>query len=163
MAAKFQKTSLQLSPMVLHDMEHWPGLTRSEALRLSVERGHYLSSLNSEEIAALADEYAPILREALQDLGYEDYRLAVRSMPAIVVGFLSEESQAWNYEHGDQHELRPSDLVEKLKSMNAMERIGILDCVVAERHRKTTEISKHKEFLKDPPRSAGYSKRKAKK
>src|SRR5271166_1694621 len=108
MAAKFQKTSLQLSPMVLDDMGHWPGLTQSEALRLSVERGHYLSSLNSEEIAGLADEYAPILREALQDLGYEDYRLAVRSLPAIVAGFLCEESHAWNYEQGDQHELKPS-------------------------------------------------------
>ena len=136
MIAKFQKTSLQLSPMVLHDMGHWPGLTQSEALRLSVERGHYLSSLNSEAVADLADEYAPILREALQDLGYEDYRLVVRSLPAIVEGFLCEENRAWNYERGDQHELKPGELIEKLRGMNAIERIGVLDCIVAERQRR---------------------------
>lgn len=145
MAGKYQKTSLQLSPMVLHDMEHWPGLTQSEALRLSVERGHYLSTLNSEEIADLADEYAPILRKALEDLGYEDYRLAARSLPSIVVGFLREESQSWSYERGDQHELLPSELVEKLEHMNAVERIGILDCVVAERHRRADTMTKARE------------------
>jgi hypothetical protein len=136
MTAKFQQTSLQLPPAILYDMGHWPGLTQSEALRLSIERGHYLSSLNSEEIAAVADEYAPILREALADLDYGDYRLVARSLPSIVSGFLCEESHSWSYEGGDEHELLPSQLVERLTAMNAMERIGILDCVVAERHRR---------------------------
>ena len=145
MAAKFQKTSLQLSPVVLGDLGHWPGITRSEALRLSLERGHYLSCLNSEDIANLASEYAPILREALEDLNYEDYRLAARSLPAIVAGFLSEENnRSWHYEGGDQHELLPGELSEKLKALNPLERIGILDCVVAERHRKAVSMTNRK-------------------
>ena len=136
MATKLQKTSLQLSPTVLHDMDSWPGLTRSEALRLSVERGHYLSTLRAEAVAALADDYGPILREALGDMGYEDYKLAARSLPAIVIGFLSEENRCWKSEI-DGHQLNEQQLVEKLNALPPLERIGILDCTVAERHRKT--------------------------
>jgi hypothetical protein len=136
--AKLQKTSLQLSPAVLQDMNNWPGLTRSEALRLFVERGHYLAKLNSEGIADLAHEYAPILREALEDLDSKDYRLVARSLPAIVEGFVREESRSWRCEIGSQQrELIPSELVEKLKALSATERIGVLDCVIAERHRRS--------------------------
>jgi len=135
--AKFQKTSLQVSPTILHDMDHWPGITRSEALRLSVERGHYLSTINSENTASLADEYAPILREALEDLDYEDYRLVSRSLPAIVQGFISEQNnRSWRGEVGDQQELDPYELLKKLSALSAAERMGILDCAVAERHRR---------------------------
>jgi hypothetical protein len=145
-AAKLQKTSLQLSPMVLHDMGHWPGLTRSEALRLSVERGHYLSCLNVEHVAAIAEEYSPILREALADLDYEDYRLAARSLPQIVAGFFSEVlcehslGRSWKSELHD-HELSPTELVKELEALNTVERIGILDCIVAERHRKAANAT----------------------
>jgi hypothetical protein len=135
MAERLRKTSLQIAPSVLNQLS-WPGLSRSESLRLSLERGHYLSCLNSENVSSIADEYSPILREALEDLGYEDYRLAVRSLPAIVAGFLSEESRRWEYEHGDRHELRPADLVAKLEALSPLERIGILDCVVAAKERK---------------------------
>jgi hypothetical protein len=138
MSEKLLKTSLQIPPSVLADLS-WPGLSRSESLRLSLERGHYLSCLNSENVSSIADEYSPILREALEDLGYEDYRLAVRSLPAIVAGFLSEDSRGWEYEHGDRHELRPAELVEKLKALDPLERIGILDCVVAARQRRMPE------------------------
>ncbi len=141
---KFQKTSLQLSPTVLRDMDHWPGITLSEALRLSVERGHYVSTLNAEVISNLATHYAPILRDALEDLDYTDYRVVARSLPALVAGFVSEQNRSWRYEGGDQRELSPSELVEKLTALNAAERIGVLDCVVAERHRSTTQASKTK-------------------
>jgi hypothetical protein len=140
MAAKLQKTSLQLSPMVLQDMDSWPGLTRSEALRLSIERGHYVSTLNSEEVASLAFHYAPILREALADLEYKDYRLVARSLPALVAGFLSEQNnRIWRHEGGDHPELDPKKLFEELTDLNAVERIGILDCVVAGRYQKPRE------------------------
>src|SRR5271157_3844448 len=140
MSAKLQKTSLQLSPMVLRDMDSWPGLTRSEALRLSIERGHYVSTLKAEEVSSIAFHYAPILREALADLEYKDYRLVARSLPALVVGFLSEQNnRSWRYEGGDQHELDEKKLIEDLTALNAVERIGILDCVVAERHQKPRE------------------------
>jgi hypothetical protein len=132
-------------------MCHWPGLTQSEALRLSVERGHYLSCLNAEHVAGIAEEYAPILREALEDLDYDDYRLAARSLPQIVAGFFSEvlseksSGRTWRTEFGrEERELEPEELISKLKELNPMERIGILDCVVAERNRKaaaqTSEI-----------------------
>jgi hypothetical protein len=142
--AKLQKTSIQLSPVVLQSMDHWPGLTRSEAIRLSIERGHYLSCINSAEIAFIAQEYDPILREALEDLDYDDYRLAARSLPEIVAGYfgevLSEKSdgRTWQSEFGGQfdHNLDPTTLVKKLEELNPWERIGILDCVVAERHRR---------------------------
>lgn len=151
MAAKLQKTSLQLSPIVLNDMGHWPGLTRSEALRLSVERGHYLSCVNSENVADIAEEYAPILREALEDLDYEDYRLAARSLPQIVAGFLGEvlseqrSGRSWPCELvGHEHELNPAELVKRLEGLNTVERIGILDCVVAERHRCAAQATEAK-------------------
>jgi len=148
MAAKLQKTSLQLPPTVLGQMGNWPGLTRSEALRLYIERGQYLSCLNSENVAGIAEEYAPILREALEDLDYDDYRLAARSLPQIVAGFFSEvlseqsSGRSWRCELGrNEHELDPAELVKKLEELNTVERIGILDCVVAERHRKTANAS----------------------
>src|SRR5262252_8308306 len=104
MSEKLRKTSLQISPSLLKDLR-WPGLSQSQSLRLLLERGHYLSCLNSEAVSSVADEYSPIFREALEDLGYEDYRLVVRSLPAIVAGFLSEENRRWVYEDGDRHEL----------------------------------------------------------
>jgi hypothetical protein len=126
--------------MVLRDMDSWPGLTRSEALRLSIERGHYVSTLKAEEVSGIALHYAPILREALADLEYKDYRLVARSLPALVVGFLSEQNnRSWRHEGGDQHELDEKKLIEDLTALNAMERISILDCVVAERYQKPRE------------------------
>lgn len=139
MKTKLQKTSVQLSPDVFKDMEGWPGLSRSEAIRLSIERAHYLSTLESEEISSIASTYAPILLGALEDLSYGDYRVAARSLPAIVMGYVQENSTlTWRYEGGDQHELKVADLMEKLKGLHATARIGILDCAVAERYRRAT-------------------------
>jgi hypothetical protein len=126
-------------------LAHWPGLSRSEALKIELERGHYLSTLNSEEIASLADEYRPILREALRDLNYDEYRLAARELPALVAGFLKEEpSCSWHYEQGDNHALSEKTLVEKLNALSPLGRIGVLDCIVAERYRRAAGASKDK-------------------
>jgi hypothetical protein len=102
-----------------------------------------LSCLNSETVADIAEEYAPILREALEDLDYDDYRLAARSLPQIATGFfsevLSEQSfgRSWRCELGPHdHQLSPEELVKKLEALNTVARIGILDCMVAERHRR---------------------------
>ena len=143
--AKLQKTSLQLPPAILSKMDRWPGLTRSEALRLTIERGQYLSCLNLERVVEIVEEYAPILRDALEDLGYSDYRLVARSLPQIVAGFFCEVlgehsiSRPWRSELHD-HELIPSELVKKLEPLNTVERIAILDCIVAERHRKADSV-----------------------
>lgn len=123
-------------------MDNWPGITRSEALRLMVERGHYLSTLNAESVSCLALHYDPILSEALQDLDCGDYRLAARSLPAIVAGFVTEQSRSWRDDRGG--ELLPSELVTKLEALNAIDRICVLDCVVAERSRKAAEAPKSK-------------------
>lgn len=126
---------------IAHDLKRWPGLTAPNAYRIEVERGHYLSTLNSEKVANLAEEYAPILREALEELDYEDFRLVARSLPAIVEGFLNEHNRErfWRSEIGDQQELNPDELIKALRVLGAAERIGILDCAVAERHRRAVQ------------------------
>ena len=159
--AKLQKTSVQLPPDVFKDMETWPGLSRSEAIRLSIERAHYLSTLDSERIAGIAGEYAPILLGALEDLGYNDYRVAARSLPAIVSGYVRENNNiTWRYEGGDQHVLDTEKLMELLNELRAEARIGILDCVVAERHRRETgSLTKaHRDSLKAAERESGPTK-----
>lgn len=132
---RFQKTSVQLAPTVFRDLESWPGLTQSEAIRLFVERGHYLSTLDSDRIASVSLEYQPILVRALEDLEYADYRIVVRSLPEIVAGYVAENcNRNWRSEVLDQHQLDPQKLIAILREMNAQERIGILDCTVADRH-----------------------------
>jgi hypothetical protein len=139
---KLIKTSLQLPPTTLEHLDRWPGLSRSEVLRLYIERGQYLSCINSEYVADLAHEFSPILFEALQDLNYDDYRLAARSLPTIIAGFFSEvlgeraSGRSWRCPDNPERHLDPEELVEKLTALNIVERIGILDCIVAERHRK---------------------------
>jgi hypothetical protein len=96
-------------------------------------------------VVEIVEEYAPILRDALEDLGYSDYRLVARSLPQIVAGFFCEVlgehsiSRPWRSELHD-HELIPSELVKKLEPLNTVERIAILDCIVAERHRKADSV-----------------------
>lgn len=139
MKTKLQKTSVQLPPELFRDMETWPGLSRSEAIRLSIERAHYLSTLDAERIAGIAGAYAAVLRGAMEDLGYEDYRVAARSLPAIVSGYVRENRNiTWRYEGDDQHELDIEKLMKLLEELGAEGRIGILDCTVAERHRRAT-------------------------
>src|ERR1700722_17688828 len=89
MREKLLKTSVQLPAAVLREMA-LAGLSQSEALRLAVERGYYLSCQKSDEPAALAEHYMPILVKALEDLDYGDYKLATRSLPDIVAGFVAE-------------------------------------------------------------------------
>ena len=130
--------------MLLHDFGTWPGLTQSQAIRFSLEMAHYLLTLNSEHIDKIADEYYPILAEALEDLDYSDYRIAARSLPALVTGLLCEDNRGWDYEHGDQHHLDPEKLVEELRKLDAAGRIGILTCVIAERYRRQAAMAKEK-------------------
>ncbi len=134
MIAKLEKTSVQLAPEMLRDMEAWPGLTRSEAIRLSVERAHYLSTLKAEEISAIASRYEPILMPALEDFGYQDFRTVARALPAIVTGFLRENSSTTWKDAVGQH-LDSSTLIKELEQLHVADRIGILDCIVAQRNR----------------------------
>ncbi len=138
MPKRLQKTSVQLDPEVFRDMVTWPGLSRSEAIRLSVQRAHYLATLGSEQIAALADRYEEILRLALLDFGYGDFRTVARVLPAIVESFIRENPNVpWGIRG---QELDPGELVEELKKLDAVGRIGVLDCIVANRHRTKTPV-----------------------
>lgn len=128
------KTSVQLPEDVMTRMDAWPGLTRSEAIRLAVERAYYYASLNSEETANLFNNYRPILDGALEDFDYSEFRTVARALPAIVQGFIAENSDAdWKNPYDDRSSLEPMELVGKLKALSPFERIGILDCVVARR------------------------------
>src|SRR5262245_43073334 len=109
-----RKTSVQLDPIVLQDMQTWPGLTQSEAIRLSVERAHYLSTLRSEEIAGVAFRFEPILQPALDDFSYRDYRTIVRALPAIVRGFLAEDHNGAYYDSRN-NDLDSDELLKKLE------------------------------------------------
>jgi hypothetical protein len=120
---------------MLRDMDAWPGLTRSEAIRLAVERVHYLSTINSESVSALADRYEPVLRGALEDFDYQDFRTVARSLPDIVAGFLRESADVWNDSSGGV--LETGELVNKLEALHHIDRMGLLDCIVAARHRET--------------------------
>jgi len=137
--ATLAKTSVQLPVGTMKDMEAWPGLTRSEAIRLSVERAFYLATISAEDIAGIADRYAPILIPALEDLDYGDFRSAVRALPSMVEGFVRENRDV-TWRDGDSREqLNPSELLEILEKLDAIGRIGLLDCVVAARHRPPLE------------------------
>ena len=132
-SGKLQKTSVQLAPALLDDMDQWPGASRSEAIRLSIERARYFATLDAERIADIASEYSPILRGALEDFDYGDFRTVARALPEIVRGYVAECNDEWRYKGGDRHQLHPSKLVELLSELDTAGRIGILDCIVAER------------------------------
>ena len=131
------KTSVQLPQNLYRTMETWPGISRSEAIRLSVERSNYFSCLNAEEVSGLASTYAPILGPALEDFDYDDYRVVARALPAIVEGYIRENhnlSVTWRYDVNNA-ELDPEKLLKELNELDAIGRIWVLDCTVAERHR----------------------------
>jgi hypothetical protein len=67
---------VQLPASLLLDLNQWPGLSRNDSIRLSIEMAHYPLSLKGEEIASIAGRYIPILRGALEDLAYSDFRLS---------------------------------------------------------------------------------------
>lgn len=140
-AGRLKKTSVQLPPEVVRDLKGRAGLTMSEAIRLAVERAHYVATLDSEEIAGLADEYAPILSPALDGLKYHDFRLAARALPSIVEGFIRESPGAtFHYEGGDGHALDPLVLVEKLRGLGPLGRIGVMDCTIARRKLREDDL-----------------------
>ena len=134
MRGKLEKTSVQLAPDMLRWMDAWPGVSRSEAIRLALERTEYLSSLKGEEISDLATRYEPILAPALEDFGCGDFRAVARALPAIVGGFIEEKGNGpWTDAHS--RDLDTAELHKQLQAMHPVERIYLLDCVVARRHR----------------------------
>lgn len=141
MSPKLEKTSVQLAPEMLRWMDAWPGVSRSEAIRLALERAEYLSSLKGEEISDLATKYEPVLGPALEDFGCGDFRTVARALPAIVGGFI-EESGNGPWKDARDRDLDTADLHKKLQAMHPVERIYLLDCVVARRYRSRPHSKK---------------------
>jgi hypothetical protein len=132
MTEKLSKTSVQLSPEIIEWLDKWPDVKRSEALRLILERYEYLvSSLKGVEELAL--QYAPILAPALQEFRSDNFRAVARALPAIVGSYIQENQDVeWAGRHSNPP-LETAELHRRLGSMNALERIHLLDCIVAQR------------------------------
>jgi hypothetical protein len=135
MTERLTKTSVQLSAETLKWLDTWPGVTRSEATRLALERAEFLSG-NMEKVSDLALKYWPILVPALEDFTCKDYRTVARALPGIVGAFIQEsqdnDRDSWADEF--QRDLNPADLHAELKKMHPVDRIYLLDCIVARRY-----------------------------
>jgi hypothetical protein len=132
---KLSKTSVQLSPETLKWLDRWPGMTRSEAIRLALDRTDYLYSLMGH-VEELADMYKPILAPALEEFQCENYRTVARLLPTLVGSYIQENDKNDNYGWKDESNgraLDTSDLYKKLEAMNPAERMYLLDCIVARR------------------------------
>ena len=133
--AKLSRTSVQLPADLLKWLDNWPGgVTRSEATRIALERLAYMHS-NMDHVQDLAETYKTILLPALEEFGCENFRTVARALPAIVGGYIQENDEyrgAWKEELSGRA-LDTTDLYKKLETMNAAERMYLLDCIVARR------------------------------
>lgn len=128
------KTSVQLPVGAVNE---WPGLTKSEAIRLSVERARYFASLDADEIDSLFNKFRPILDGALESFDYDHFSAIARSLPTIVGDYMAEnQSIDWKDPYDDRQSLSPSELYEKLKALTVVGRVRVLDCAVARRAEK---------------------------
>jgi hypothetical protein len=133
--AKLSKTSIQLSPETLEWLDRWPGMTRSEAIRLALKRTLYLHSL-MRHIHDLVDKYEPILGPALKDFDCENYSTVVRLLPTLVGGYIEEAEKNGRDDWREQFtgkDLDLTDLYKKIEEMPPVERIYLLDCMVSRR------------------------------
>lgn len=133
--SKLSRTSVQLPADMLKWLDGWPGgVTRSEAVRIALERIAYLHS-HMEHVGEVAETYKPILLPALEEFGCENFRTVARALPAIVGSYIQENDDyrgAWKDEFSGQA-LDTTDLYKKLEAMHSVERMYLLDCIVARR------------------------------
>jgi len=133
--AKLAKTSIQLSPETLKWLDERQGITRSEMIRLTLDRADYLHSL-MRNVEELADKYQPILAPALAELTRDNYRTANRLLPTLVGSFIQEsqdnERDSWKEPLTGEY-LDPADLHRKVEALTPTERIYLLDCIVERR------------------------------
>ncbi|HYK04018.1 MAG TPA: hypothetical protein VE974_19845 [Thermoanaerobaculia bacterium] len=142
--APLERTSIQLPRQTIEALESWPTLNRSEALRLTVERYHYLESIAGPAAENLVDHYRPVFQVALEDLTFDDYKVVARSLPMIVSGAMAEEGVRDGVErehralgHGDIIDWKR--LQQETAELNPIARIYLLDFVVMERHREAEQ------------------------
>lgn len=128
MPPTLKKTSVQLSPETLDWLDKWPRVSRSEALRLVLERSQYLVE-QMEDVTELALHYHPILIPALEGFACGDYRTVARALPAIVGGYIQENAdQRWVDDH--RNELNTTELHNRLQALHPLQRMHLLDCIV---------------------------------
>lgn len=132
-----ERTSVQLPRKTIELLDNWPELSRSDALRLTLDRYRYLESLIDEQADNFADKYYPVFHAALSDLGFHDYKLVARSLPGIVMGAMAEEAIRERVERERRQrelvEINWSELQKELLALPASIRIRILDYVTGQR------------------------------
>lgn len=132
-----ERTSAQLPQQTIDLLDSWPGLNRSEALRLTLERYYYLEQLSAARAENLVEKYRPVFHFALDELSFGDYKVAARSLPAIVMGAMAEESvrDAVGKQRGSNElpEIDWSQLNAEVASLDAFARIRVLDYVTGQR------------------------------
>lgn len=105
-------------------------MSRSEAIRLALERTCYLHS-QMKGVIDLVLQYHEILTPALEEFRCDNFRAVARALPAIVGSYIQENDlRADGYVSSD---VDPNDLHRKLETMHPIERIYLLDCIVARR------------------------------
>lgn len=131
MTKTLAKTSVQLSPETLDWLDKWPRVSRSEAVRLALGRLQYLVE-QMGDVTDLALQYHAVLTPALEDFDCADYRTVARALPAIVGGYIQENTdKQWLDDGGN--ELDTAELQRRLQALQPAQRIHLLDCVVDRR------------------------------
>jgi len=134
-----ERTSVQLPRQAVEYLDSWPRLTRSEVLRLTVDRYGYLEGVAAVAAEHLVEKYRPVFHVALAELSFTDYKVVARSLPAIVMGAMAEENVREDVER-EHRNGGMGDMIEwaKLKAeteaLSAVERIRVLDYVTGQRY-----------------------------
>lgn len=131
MTKTLAKTSVQLSLETLQWLDKWPRVSRSEALRLALDRSQYLVE-QMGDVTDLALQYHPVLTHALEDFDCADYRTVARALPGIVGGYIHENTDRRWFDDGG-NELDTAELHRRLLALQPVQRIHLLDCIVARR------------------------------
>jgi hypothetical protein len=106
-------------------------------LRLTLDRYYYLEHLFAPRAESLVEKYRPVFHVALADLSFEDYKVAARSLPAIVMGAMAEESVREAVERerrtSGQPDIDWKHFETELASLDPFGRIRTLDYVAGQR------------------------------
>jgi hypothetical protein len=134
-----KRTSVQLKQQSVDTLSEWHGLNLSEALRATVERYQYLEQLTSPRAAGFVEASWPILRNALQDASYDQFRFVATSLPAILAEATTSPSGREAVERERNRAGYPpidwEQLQRDVAALSPLERICAFDQVLDERYR----------------------------
>lgn len=144
-----ERTSVQLPRQTINLLDSWPTLNRSEALRLTVDRYHYLEAVAAPQAERFVEKYRPLFQSALADMSFSDFRVVAKSLPAIVMGAMAEEDVRDAVEkerrNRDEPQIEWNALPSEIAALDLLARIGVLDYVVGERYQdqERESVDKH--------------------